>query len=80
MTPILSIIVPVLNEAASIVAALSALAPLRSRGVELIVVDGNSTDGTPTLADAVVAGPRGRARQMNTGAAQALALDWHRHR
>ncbi|MDO8775107.1 MAG: TIGR04283 family arsenosugar biosynthesis glycosyltransferase [Burkholderiaceae bacterium] len=75
MAPILSIIVPVLNEAAGIVAALSALAPLRSRGVELIVVDGNSTDGTPTLAaplaDAVVAGPRGRARQMNTGAAQA---------
>jgi rSAM/selenodomain-associated transferase 2 len=54
---------------------LAALQPLRARGVELIVVDGGSRDGTPALAapwvDAVVDAPRGRARQMNAGAAVA---------
>ena len=68
----LSIIVPVLNEAASMAAALEALAPLRRRGHEVIVVDGGSADGTPGLArdgaDRVLAAPRGRASQMNAGA------------
>lgn len=71
----LSIIVPVLNEAAGIVAALQALAPLRMQGAEVIVVDGSSTDGTADLArllaDRVLVAPRGRARQMNAGAAAA---------
>lgn len=71
----LSIIVPVLDEAAGIVASLDALAPLRARGHELIVVDGGSRDGTAALcrghADAVIEAPRGRARQMNAGAARA---------
>ena len=71
----LSIIVPVLDEAACIVATLQALAPLRAAGHELIVVDGGSRDATPTLAapwaDAVLASERGRANQMNTGAAAA---------
>lgn len=74
-TPRLSIIVPVLNEAGGISTTLQALAPLRARGHELIVADGGSADGTPErctgLADAVIATPRGRARQMNAGAAQA---------
>lgn len=69
----LSIIVPVLNEASGIAAALHALAPLRARGHEVIVVDGGSHDGTPALAasfaDRVLQAPRGRARQMNAGAA-----------
>ena len=69
----LSIIVPVLNEASGIAAALQALAPLRARGHEVIVVDGGSHDGTPALAasfaDRVLQAPRGRARQMNAGAA-----------
>jgi len=68
----LSIILPVLNEAACIVAALAVLEPLRRRGHEVIVVDGSSTDGTPALArggaDQVLAAPRGRASQMNAGA------------
>ncbi len=34
------------NEAAIIVAALQALAPLRARGAEIIVADGGSRDGT----------------------------------
>jgi len=71
----LSIIVPVLDEAEVIVAALSALAPLRQRGAEMIVVDGGSRDGTMDLArphaDRVLIAPRGRAAQMNEGAAVA---------
>ena len=46
----LSIVMPVLDEAAEIEAALAALAPYRRRGVEVIVVDGGSRDGTPELA------------------------------
>ena len=68
----LSVVVPVLNEAADIRAALEALAPLRGRGHEVIVVDGGSSDGTPELAaalcDRVLSAPRGRASQMNAGA------------
>ena len=75
MQPPLSIVVPALNEAAGIVATLQALAPLRARGVELVLADGGSTDGTAALAapwvDAVVQAPRGRALQMNAGAARA---------
>ena len=71
----LSIIVPVLNEAAGIGATLQALAPLRARGHEVIVVDGGSGDCTVQLAqagaDRVLAAPRGRALQMNAGAAAA---------
>jgi rSAM/selenodomain-associated transferase 2 len=70
----LSIIVPVLDEATNIVTALEALTPLRARN-EIIVVDGGSRDGTVALAaplaDRVVASPRGRAKQMNAGAAAA---------
>lgn len=77
MSASLSIVVPALNEAEGIVATLQALAPLRERGAELIVVDGGSRDGTAErarpLADRMIDGPRGRARQMNAGAAQAAA-------
>ena len=68
----LSVVVPALNEAGGIRAALEALAPLRARGHEVIVVDGGSSDGTPELAaglcDRVVIASRGRALQMNAGA------------
>ena len=46
----LSIVIPVLNEASSIVPFLKTLAGLRARGAQLIVVDGGSSDGTPALA------------------------------
>jgi rSAM/selenodomain-associated transferase 2/rSAM/selenodomain-associated transferase 1 len=71
----ISIVVPTLNEAQGVGAALAALAPLRARGHEVIVVDGGSSDGTPALArsaaDRVVSAPRGRASQLNAGAALA---------
>jgi len=77
MKPVLSIVMPALNEAAGIEATLRALQPLHARGVELLLADGGSTDGTVERAapwvDAVIAGPPGRALQMNAGAARARA-------
>ena len=71
----LSLVIPALDEAAGIQSSLRALQPLRARGAEVIVVDGGSTDATAALAaplaDRVLAAPRGRARQMNAGAAAA---------
>jgi len=68
----LSVVVPALNEAPGIAAALEALAPLRARGHEVVVVDGGSSDATAALAaplcDQVLSAPRGRALQMNAGA------------
>jgi rSAM/selenodomain-associated transferase 2 len=69
----LTIVIPVLDEAAIIAVTLQALAPLRARGAEVIVIDGGSSDGTAALArplaDRVIAGPRNRGAAMNTGAA-----------
>jgi rSAM/selenodomain-associated transferase 2 len=71
----LSIVIPALNEAERIEAALQALAPLRRRGCEVIVVDGGSADRTRELAaplcDRLLSSVRGRAEQMNTGARHA---------
>jgi rSAM/selenodomain-associated transferase 2 len=77
MMPSLHIVMPVLNEAAGITAALQPLRPLLARGARLVVVDGGSSDGTLELVRAFAAqqpgvqwltAPRGRARQMNAGA------------
>lgn len=72
LRPELSIIMPVLDEAPQIAARLRALQPLRAQGVELIVADGGSSDGTvqlaAPLADRVLVARRGRAAQMNAGA------------
>lgn len=71
----LSIIVPTLNEAEGIGPFLAGLAPLHARGAQIVVADGGSTDGTTGLAaphaDLVLTAPRGRASQMNAGAAAA---------
>jgi rSAM/selenodomain-associated transferase 2 len=72
----LSIIMPVLDEGEGIAGALDALAELRALGVEVIVVDGGSHDATVQRArlraDHVVLAQRGRAIQMNAGAAKAV--------
>ena len=68
----LSIVIPALDEAAGIERTLRSLRP---GGHEVIVVDGGSADGTAALAaalaDKVIVAPRGRAAQMNAGAAAA---------
>ena len=69
----ISIIIPTLNEAACIGDSLESLRG--AAGVETIVVDAGSHDGTPQLAEAhscrVLTAPPGRAGQMNAGAAVA---------
>lgn len=67
-----SVIMPVLNEQARIVAALEELATVASL-LEVIVMDGGSTDATADLVASfprvrLLHAPRGRARQMNAGA------------
>ena len=75
MTVRLSIVVPALDEAAGIGETLRSLAPLRAAGHEVIVADGGSRDATVAIAtpraDRVIVAPRGRASQMNAGAAVA---------
>jgi rSAM/selenodomain-associated transferase 2 len=75
VTQRLSIIVPTLNEGDQIQATLGNLQPLRRDGVEVLLVDGGSTDATVeharALADKLLSAPAGRARQMNHGAAHA---------
>lgn len=70
-----SFIIPALNEAEVIAASLAALQTWRDLGHEVIVADGGSLDATRSLArplaDRVKVAPRGRARQMNAGAAAA---------
>lgn len=67
-----SVIIPALNEAGNIAAT---IASVRRQGpCQIIVVDGGSDDDTEAAAaaaDLVLVGQRGRAVQMNTGAAQA---------
>jgi len=68
----LAIVLPVLNEASLIEAALLRLKELRARGARVIVVDGGSQDDTVARAaphaDRTIVAPRGRSWQMNAGA------------
>lgn len=70
--PELSIIIPTLNEEEQISKTLWSLQSLRRRGVELVVVDGGSHDGTvdiaEPLADVIFQTQASRALQMNLGA------------
>ena len=71
----LSVIVPVLNEVQELPVVLERLSGLVRNGSEVLIVDGGSDDGSAEIAEragfTVVRAPRGRARQMNAGAAQA---------
>ena len=71
----ISVIVPVLDEADALPRSLRPLQVLRGRGIEVVVVDGGSRDGTrdaaAPLCDRILDAPRGRARQMNAGAGAA---------
>jgi rSAM/selenodomain-associated transferase 2 len=73
----IAVIMPALNEASGLSQTLASLAQWPTRGHELILVDGGSQDGTARIAAAagvrVVHSERGRARQMNAGAAVANA-------
>jgi rSAM/selenodomain-associated transferase 2 len=76
----LSIVIPVLNEGRTLSRSLEELQVWRSPQVcELVLVDGGSDDGSIELArprvDKLLHAARGRARQMNAGAAQVNA-DW----
>ena len=66
----ISVIIPALNEAASIVRAVTSAQ--ESGAEEVIVADGGSTDETYSLAEVagarVIESPRGRAIQQNAGA------------
>ncbi len=66
----ISIIIPVLNEAATIAQVISTAR--NAKNVEIIVVDGGSSDGTFEIAkyeaDRVISTTPGRATQMNAGA------------
>lgn len=76
--PIISIIIPVLNEEKHISNLLSYLKDSTSRQYirEIMLVDGGSTDSTVNIANnwgvKVVSSPKGRAKQMNFGAQNAL--------
>lgn len=71
----LSIIIPTLDEAGTIEHLLGDLQPLRRAGHQVLIVDGGSRDLTRELASnlgcEVFGAARGRATQMNAGAARA---------
>ncbi len=71
----ISIIIPVLNEENNLPDVLNNLQSFRSKGHEVVVVDGGSSDNSLMLAqqgaDMVIVSKAGRALQMNSGAAVA---------
>jgi rSAM/selenodomain-associated transferase 2 len=75
----LAVVLPTLDEAVGIEAALRALAPLREHGAFVVVADGGSSDDTIARAergaDCVITAPRGRAPQMNAGAAAGIGAE-----
>jgi rSAM/selenodomain-associated transferase 2 len=80
----LSIVIPTLNEATTILPLLQTLQQARQQGVEVIMVDGGSCDETVSIAapwvDQCLLSETGRAAQQNAGAQVAKApLLWFVH-
>lgn len=79
----LAVVVPVLNEAATLPLLLETLTAQRRVALELVVCDGGSDDGTPALARklagnsqfpvTVITAKGGRGAQLNAGAAASRA-------
>jgi rSAM/selenodomain-associated transferase 2 len=77
---VIDVVIPTLNEAPYLPALLADLGKLRTTlPLDVVVADGGSTDDTPGCAERsgarLVRAPRGRARQLNAGAAVATG-DW----
>ena len=74
----LSVIIPTLNEADHIKKTLSPLQIFRDQGLEIILVDGGSTDGTCGMVvpwvDRVASQSGGRGAQLGLGAALASGV------
>ncbi|NVK37087.1 MAG: TIGR04283 family arsenosugar biosynthesis glycosyltransferase [Gammaproteobacteria bacterium] len=71
-----SIIVPVFNEADQLTPLMNRLRLLQDRVTEIIIVDGGSDDGSFEKLSSefqVIQAEKGRANQMNAGAAQATS-------
>lgn len=69
----ISVVIPALDEEGALRATLRSVLDQRREYDEVIVVDGGSSDATPTIAAAtggvrLISAPRGRASQMNAGA------------
>lgn len=71
MNPEISIIIPTLDEADELAATLDALESFAGENVEIILVDGGSTDATVAIAGnygvKILHSPRGRGRQLQIG-------------
>lgn len=80
----LSIIIPALNESRHLLASLQSLSLLKNHPHEIIIVDGGSDDDTLKIAepyvDFIFTSEKGRATQMNMGAAHASGdILWFLH-
>jgi len=83
LSPMLSVIIPTLNEADNIGPTLDSISQLSS-DVEVLLVDGGSTDRTIEIARTygakVITSDRGRGLQMHIGACAALGdVLWFLH-
>lgn len=73
--PLLSVVIPVLNEAERLPHLLRQLRAQRGITLDIVVADGGSSDGSAEIAQSegarLIVSERGRGKQMNRGAAAA---------
>ena len=76
--PLLSVIIPALNEADTLPALLADLGRQEDIALEIVIGDGGSTDATEAVTGSFggrfVRCPRGRGAQMNAAAGQATGI------